>query len=433
MLASHPAWKLVANLPYNVATPLILDLLRDVPAITEMLVMVQLEVAERLAATAPDPAIGIPSVLVAYHGRAEVVGRVPPTVFHPKPRVDSALVRIVRHEHPPVDTSLDRLEPLVRAAYNQRRKMIRKSLSGLRTVEQIEAAGVDPQARPRRSTLPRGAGWPTPDSGTGCRPAFSHQGEQFGHRCRLAPTLELPVTGVEERHDAFRLAPVGPPVERDIGCCGGEIHLGVETASCLGVAVLVVRPDLPHAGEIGDRPVPRHDRVRLPRLDAVEGPEKVGDRARPQDWMPSTKRMSPVNTVARSATWISTSPPVCAGPTSTRSTTVSPTVRFVVPLNVDVGSGRCTPPKSKRPKQCWKNSPTTPIVGAASNSPTIIAGFSRVISSAAITDVRISAPSSSSLPLQWSPLLWVLTSVVIETPGSAASKPSSIVCVSGTS
>ena len=68
VLAAHPAWKLVANLPYNVATPLILDLLRDVPAITEMLVMVQLEVAERLAATAPDPAIGIPSVLVAYHG-----------------------------------------------------------------------------------------------------------------------------------------------------------------------------------------------------------------------------------------------------------------------------------------------------------------------------------------------------------------------------
>ena len=153
VLAAHPAWKLVANLPYNVATPLILDLLRDVPAITEMLVMVQLEVAERLVATAPDPAIGIPSVLVAYHGRAEVVGRVPPTVFHPKPRVDSALVRIVRHEHPPVDTSLDRLEPLVRAAYNQRRKMIRKSLSGLRTVEQIEAAGVDPQARPETLDL----------------------------------------------------------------------------------------------------------------------------------------------------------------------------------------------------------------------------------------------------------------------------------------
>ena len=153
VLAAHPSWKLVANLPYNVATPLVLDLLRDVPAITEMLVMVQLEVAERLAATAPDPAIGIPSVLVAYHGVAEVVGNVPPTVFHPKPRVDSALVRIVRHHEPPVSAPLAAFEPLVRAAYGQRRKMIRKSLGGLRTVEQIEAAGVDPQARPETLDL----------------------------------------------------------------------------------------------------------------------------------------------------------------------------------------------------------------------------------------------------------------------------------------
>jgi 16S rRNA (adenine1518-N6/adenine1519-N6)-dimethyltransferase len=153
VLAGHDRWRLVANLPYNVATPLILDLLRDVPQITEMLVMVQLEVAERLAATAPDPAIGIPSVLVAYHGTATIAGRIPPTVFHPRPRVDSALVRIVRHDQPPVAAPLAALEPLVRAAYGQRRKMIRKSLGGLRTIEQIEAAGVDPQARPETLDL----------------------------------------------------------------------------------------------------------------------------------------------------------------------------------------------------------------------------------------------------------------------------------------
>ncbi len=153
VLSAHPSWRLVANLPYNVATPLILDLLRDVPQIREMLVMVQLEVAERLAATVPDPAIGIPSVLVAYHGTASIAGRIPPAVFHPKPRVDSALVRIVRHDAPPVSAPLAELEPLVRAAYNQRRKMIRKSLAGLRTVEQIEAAGVDPQARPETIDL----------------------------------------------------------------------------------------------------------------------------------------------------------------------------------------------------------------------------------------------------------------------------------------
>ena len=153
VLSAHPSWKLVANLPYNVATPLVLDLLRDVPQITEMLVMVQLEVAERLAATAPDPAIGIPSVLVAYHGTASIAARVPPTVFHPRPRVDSAVVRIVRHATPPITAPLDRLESLVRAGYGQRRKMIRKSLAGLLSSEQIERAGVDPQARPETLDL----------------------------------------------------------------------------------------------------------------------------------------------------------------------------------------------------------------------------------------------------------------------------------------
>ena len=153
VLADAPSWTLVANLPYNVATPLILDLLRDVPQIESMLVMVQLEVAERLAARPGDSAIGIPSVCVAYHGGAEVVGRGPPTVFHPRPRVDSALVRIVRHEAPPLDVPFERVEPLIRAAYNQRRKMIRKSLGGLLDEAAIDAAGVDPTARPETLDL----------------------------------------------------------------------------------------------------------------------------------------------------------------------------------------------------------------------------------------------------------------------------------------
>ncbi|MEM9200143.1 MAG: 16S rRNA (adenine(1518)-N(6)/adenine(1519)-N(6))-dimethyltransferase RsmA [Actinomycetota bacterium] len=153
VLADHPAWRLVANLPYNVATPLILDLLRSVPPIREMLVMVQLEVAERLAATVPNPAIGIPSVLVAYHGTATIAARIPPTVFHPRPRVDSALVRIVRHETPPIAAPIETLEPLVRAAYRQRRKMIRKSLAGLASADQMMAAGIDPQARPETLSI----------------------------------------------------------------------------------------------------------------------------------------------------------------------------------------------------------------------------------------------------------------------------------------
>ncbi len=89
-------WVLVANLPYNIATLLVLDLLAGVPQIDRMLVMVQLEVGERLAATPGDKSYGIPSVKVAWWAGAQVVGKVPPTVFVPPPRVDSALVEIRR-------------------------------------------------------------------------------------------------------------------------------------------------------------------------------------------------------------------------------------------------------------------------------------------------------------------------------------------------
>jgi len=148
ILADYDRWNLVANLPYNVATPMILDLLRDVPQISTMLVMVQREVAERLAATAGESAIGIPSVLVSYHGVAKIVGRVPATVFHPQPRVESALVQITRHSEPPTALPLAAIDPLIRAAYGQRRKMLRKSLAALVAADQFESAGVDPQARP---------------------------------------------------------------------------------------------------------------------------------------------------------------------------------------------------------------------------------------------------------------------------------------------
>jgi len=85
-------WTLVANLPYNVATPLVLDLLRDAPQIETFLVMVQLEAAERMAAVAGNRTYGIPSVKVAYWATPEIVGRVSPEVFLPKPRVESALL-----------------------------------------------------------------------------------------------------------------------------------------------------------------------------------------------------------------------------------------------------------------------------------------------------------------------------------------------------
>ncbi len=145
--ASHRPWVLVANLPYNVATPLVLDLLADVPVIERMLVMVQREVGERLAARPGDKAYGIPSVKVAYRAEAQVVGRVPPTVFIPPPRVDSALVRLRRLPAPPVDADPAVLFRLVEAGFGQRRKMLRRSLAGLVDAAGFAEAEVRPEAR----------------------------------------------------------------------------------------------------------------------------------------------------------------------------------------------------------------------------------------------------------------------------------------------
>jgi 16S rRNA (adenine1518-N6/adenine1519-N6)-dimethyltransferase len=145
LLGAGP-WGLVANLPYNIATPLVADLLDDVPAVTRMLVMVQREVGERLAARPGDPAHGAVSVKVEYHAEAKVAGIVPPTVFLPRPAVDSALVRIVRRAVPPVDVpDPARLFALVRAGFGQRRKTLRRALTTLvpEPGPLLEAAGID--------------------------------------------------------------------------------------------------------------------------------------------------------------------------------------------------------------------------------------------------------------------------------------------------
>ena len=144
------AWAMVANLPYNVATPLVLDVLDTVPQVTSLLVMVQREVAERLVAAPGSSNYGIPSVKVAYWATGELVAKVPPSVFLPPPRVESALVRLVRHDEPKYDEPIAPVFDLVRAAFRQRRKMLRKSLSGLVTAEQFEMAGVASDSRPER-------------------------------------------------------------------------------------------------------------------------------------------------------------------------------------------------------------------------------------------------------------------------------------------
>jgi 16S rRNA (adenine1518-N6/adenine1519-N6)-dimethyltransferase len=141
---------LVANLPYSVATPVVLRALERAPRIVRMLLMVQREVGERWVARPGDRAYGAVSVKIAYWAAAAVVGRVPATVFVPRPKVESVLVELVRRPNPPLDpavVSYDRLESVVRAGFAHRRKMLRRALAGVVEPGAFEAAGVAPTAR----------------------------------------------------------------------------------------------------------------------------------------------------------------------------------------------------------------------------------------------------------------------------------------------
>jgi 16S rRNA (adenine1518-N6/adenine1519-N6)-dimethyltransferase len=129
----------------------VMRLLEDVPAVTCIVVMVQREVGERIAAKVGDEQYGAVSVKVAYFAEVALVGKVPPSVFVPRPKVDSILVRLVRRETPPVDVPSEAaLFGLVRAGFAQRRKMLRRSLAGVlgdRATAVLDAAGVAPTAR----------------------------------------------------------------------------------------------------------------------------------------------------------------------------------------------------------------------------------------------------------------------------------------------
>jgi len=150
-------WACVSNLPYNVATPVVLRLLEEAPAVTRLLVMTQREVGERLAAEAGGRGYGAVSVKVAYYAEARVVGAVPRTVFVPAPRVDSVLVRLDRHPTAPVAVpSPEALFALVRSGFAHRRQMLRRTLRprlGARTEATLEQAGIAPSARAESLTL----------------------------------------------------------------------------------------------------------------------------------------------------------------------------------------------------------------------------------------------------------------------------------------
>jgi 16S rRNA (adenine1518-N6/adenine1519-N6)-dimethyltransferase len=149
---------LCANLPYNVATPLVLETLEREPRIARLVVMVQREVGERLAAGPGDPGYGAPSLRVAYRARASVLRRVPPEVFWPRPRVASVVVRLERLPGAPVTVEESRLWTVVDAGFAERRKTMRNALRrlGLTADEAgsvLQAAGVDPAARAETLSL----------------------------------------------------------------------------------------------------------------------------------------------------------------------------------------------------------------------------------------------------------------------------------------
>ena len=150
--------RLVANLPYNVAVPVLLHLLAELPEITEVLVMVQSEVAQRLAAAPGGRTYGVPSVKAAWYGEVTVAGAVPRGVFWPVPNVDSSLVRL-RTRPAPGDAALrEATFAVVDAAFSQRRKMLRSALaawagSPARAETLARAAGLDPALRGERVGL----------------------------------------------------------------------------------------------------------------------------------------------------------------------------------------------------------------------------------------------------------------------------------------
>lgn len=143
---------LVANLPYNVSVPVVLRFLEQFPSIRTILVMVQLEVAQRLAATPGTKIYGVPSLKAAWYADVRLVGTVSRSVFWPVPNVDSGLVRLDRRRPPETSATREEVFACVDAAFAQRRKTLRASLaswagSPAQAEAALVAAGVSPQQR----------------------------------------------------------------------------------------------------------------------------------------------------------------------------------------------------------------------------------------------------------------------------------------------
>ncbi len=149
---------LVANLPYNVSVPVVLSLLERFPSLQRVLVMVQLEVADRLAAGPGSKVYGVPSVKASWYADVRLADRVGRNVFWPAPNVDSGLVEMVRREPPETTASAAEVFAVVDAAFAQRRKTLRAALAGwagspVLAQQALERAGIDPTLRGERLTV----------------------------------------------------------------------------------------------------------------------------------------------------------------------------------------------------------------------------------------------------------------------------------------
>ncbi|MGK0441714.1 MAG: 16S rRNA (adenine1518-N6/adenine1519-N6)-dimethyltransferase [Pseudohongiellaceae bacterium] len=146
--------RIVGNLPYNISTPLIFHLLSHQHLIKDMHFMLQLEVVQRMAAQPRGKNYGRLGVMCQYYCQVDMLFEVPPESFDPKPKVQSAIVRLTPHkELPIVADDLSKLDTILRSAFNMRRKTLRNSLKPFFTGDEIQALDINPTARPETLNL----------------------------------------------------------------------------------------------------------------------------------------------------------------------------------------------------------------------------------------------------------------------------------------
>lgn len=272
VLGDHDRWTMVSNLPYNVATPVVIRALETAPMIEHFLVMVQREVGERLAAVPGTKAYGAASVKVAYYAQADIVGTVPPAVFVPKPKVDSALVRLHRRSAPAVSTAdPERMFELVRAGFATRRKMLRRTVGaaldltpGERAEQVFQRAGIDPSARAETLTLAQWAALAHAES-TGTVPethVIAHAKLTLslhvtGTRTDGYHNLEMLVVPLSEPCDELVIRPAGTASIAVSGPYAGRVptddtNLALRAARALGADVAIeVHKGIPPGAGLG--------------------------------------------------------------------------------------------------------------------------------------------------------------------------------------